>query len=129
MKMWEIDLSVRSNYIDSNGVEWVVNNDYETLTGVNHRVDVMEEYKYNLKELISLNFEPVVDCVDWSKVEVDTPCLVKERESGNWLRRYFAGIWKGKPYFWHFGATSWSIGNEGEMTAWKYCKLADTTNE
>ena len=69
---------------------------------------LMEEYK-----------EPEID---WSKVEVDTPILVREYEHENWVRRYFAKYEGGKVYVWNNGRTSWT---EKFMTPWKYAKLAE----
>ena len=60
--------------------------------------------------------------VDWSKVEVDTPILVREYEHENWVRRYFAKYEGGKVYVWNNGRTSWT---EKFMTPWKYAKLAE----
>lgn len=59
---------------------------------------------------------------DWSKVEVDTPILVREYEHENWVRRYFAKYKGGKVYVWNNGRTSWT---EKFMTPWKYAKLAE----
>ena len=60
--------------------------------------------------------------VDWSKVEVDTPILVREYEHENWVRRYFAKYEGGKVYVWNNGRTSWT---EKFMTPWKFAKLAE----
>ena len=43
---------------------------------------------YNFREW--LNSEYVEPPVDWSKVPVDTPILVRDIESDGWERRYFA---------------------------------------
>ena len=61
--------------------------------------------------------------VDWSKVEVDTPILVRDCECEKWLKRYFAKYKDGVVYAWNGGATSW---NEDYMTGWKYAKLAES---
>ena len=73
----------------------------------------MEEYK-----------EPETD---WSKVEVDTPILVRDNEDTEsatvvWLKRYFAEYKDGLVYAWTNGRTSW---NEDEMYGWNYAKLAE----
>ena len=68
----------------------------------------MEEYK-----------EPQVD---WSKVEVDTPILVRQREDSKWYKRYFAKYENGKIYAWENGRTSWNLDN---MAYWQYAKLAE----
>ena len=73
---------------------------------------LMEEYE-----------EPKGPEVDWSKVEVDTPILVREYEHENWVRRYFAKYEGGKVYVWNNGRTSWT---EKFMTSWKYAKLAES---
>ena len=59
---------------------------------------------------------------DWSKVEADTPILVREYEHENWVRRYFAKYEGGKVYVWNNGRTSWT---EKFMTPWKFAKLAE----
>ena len=66
--------------------------------------------------------------VDWSKVEVDTPILVRNDDYATvaWLRRYFAEYDDGVVYAWNCGCTSWS---ETVMTPWKYAKLAESEEE
>ena len=59
---------------------------------------------------------------DWSKVEVDTPILVRDFEGSDWFRRHFAKYENGTVYAWDGGDTSWSGGVV--MTEWKYAKLA-----
>ena len=64
--------------------------------------------------------------VDWSKVEVDTPILVRDVEWAEWKKRHFAEYKDGVVYAWNGGATSW---NEDCMTGWKYAKLAESEEE
>lgn len=61
--------------------------------------------------------------VDWSKVKVDTPILVKRDEAEKWTRRYFAKNENGKVYAWGGGRTSW---NETAVVDWEYAKLAES---
>ena len=63
---------------------------------------------------------------DWSKVEVDTPILVRysEDEDEEWIKRHFAKYENGKVYAWFDGCTSWST--EGHMVIWNYAKLAES---
>ena len=62
--------------------------------------------------------------VDWSKVEVDTPILVRDFEGSDWFRRHFAKYENGTVYAWDGGDTSWSGGDV--MTPWNYAKLAES---
>lgn len=64
--------------------------------------------------------------VDWSKVEVDTPILVRNNEDKEWVNRYFAKFADGKVYAWVSGATSWTVDDEYDVTFWKYAKLAES---
>ena len=61
--------------------------------------------------------------VDWSKVEVDTPILVKYSEKGMWIRRKFAKFEDGVVYAWHGKETGHS---KSYMTPWNYAKLAES---
>ena len=65
--------------------------------------------------------------IDWSKVKVDTPILVRDHEDTEsttvaWLKRYFAEYKDGLVYTWINGRTSW---NEDCTHSWKYAKLAE----
>ena len=72
------------------------------------------------------NSEYVEPPVDWSKVAVDTPILVKNREEEVWERRYFAKYENGMVYAWGGGATSWSVCMSSNITDWKMAKLAES---
>lgn len=67
--------------------------------------------------------------VDWSKVEVDTPILVKNVEQEHWYKRYFAGYKNGKVSAWVNGATSWTALDEDDDYTWNYAKLAEEEDE
>ena len=73
---------------------------------------IMEEYE-----------EPKVD---WSKVEVDTPILVKNSEDKMWRKRHFAKYKNGNVYAWSDGQTSWTAY---DMMVWKCAKLAEDEKE
>ena len=65
--------------------------------------------------------------VDWSKVEVDTPILVRHSEKAEWIRRYFAKYENGLVYAWSNGLTSWTaFDNDDDVTAWSYAKLEES---
>lgn len=70
------------------------------------------------------NSEYVAPPVDWSKVAVDTPILVRDLEWGEWAKRYFAKYENGLVYAWVNGTTSWSAGDKDYVNDWKYAKLA-----
>lgn len=63
--------------------------------------------------------------VDWSKVAVDTPILVKDHDGEAWEKRYFAFFEDGNVYTWMSGTTSWTTDIAGGATDWKYAKLAE----
>lgn len=63
--------------------------------------------------------------VDWSKVEIDTPILVRRSDDGDWKKRYFAKVENGKVIAWNYGRTSW---NNNGCSAWEQAKLAEKTN-
>lgn len=64
--------------------------------------------------------------VDWSKVKVDTPILVKDILKSEWIKRYFAKYENGRVYAWKEGKTSWSIEDKIGTLCWKYAKLAES---
>ncbi|UVX95913.1 MAG: hypothetical protein [Bacteriophage sp.] len=72
------------------------------------------------------NSEYVEPPVDWSKVAVDTPILVKDVKSGEWNRGYFAMYENGTVFTWYHGATSWSAEGESDIASWKFAKLAES---
>ena len=63
---------------------------------------------------------------DWSKVEVDTPILVRYSEDGEWLRRHFAKYENGIVYAWKDAFTSWT---GDRVTPWELAKLAESEEE
>lgn len=64
--------------------------------------------------------------VDWSKVEVDTPILVRDSEEDRWHRAHFAKYEDGEIYAWVGIGTSWT---SGYTSMWKYAKLAESEQE
>ena len=63
--------------------------------------------------------------VDWSKVAVDTPILVRDGDNEEWNKRYFARYENGTIYVWCDGRTSWSAYDNSDVTDWTYTKLAE----
>lgn len=71
-----------------------------------------------------LNSEYVEPEVDWSKVPVDTPILVRDCKNYPWKKRYFAHYDNGMVCAWDDGKTSWSAGDSTPMP-WDYAKIAE----
>ena len=67
--------------------------------------------------------------VDWSKVKVDTPILVREDEDEEWMARYFAKFENGVVWSFCDGRTSWSARKNNtirkDIISWKYAKFAE----
>lgn len=72
-----------------------------------------------------INVGEYLGIVDWSKVKVDTPVLVKAYEQADWEKRYFAYFKDGRVYAWLCGTTSWSADNDEDVMSWDCAKLAE----
>ena len=59
--------------------------------------------------------------VDWSKVKVDTPILVKSSAGDVWFERHFAKFEDETVYAWDGGRTSFTTE---ECSGWEIAKLA-----
>ena len=67
--------------------------------------------------------------IDWSKVKVDTPILVRDSENTEWLKKYFAKYEDGIVYVWNLGRTSWTAPHDKSVSAWRYAKLIEDEKE
>ena len=65
--------------------------------------------------------------IDWSKVKVDTPILVRDAKYRRWVKRYFAKYKDGIVFAWTGGSTSEDAHNV--RTPWKYAKLAESEEQ
>lgn len=72
-----------------------------------------------------LNAEYAEPPVDWSKVAVDTPILVRDSEEEAWRKRHFAKYEDNTVYAWSGGSTSWSTCRSSDIVNWKMAKLAE----
>ena len=81
-------------------------------------------FAYKFREW--LNSEYIEPPVDWSKVAVDTPILVRGYEEESWKKRHFAKYENGIVYAWSAGSTSWSACMSNDITNWKFAKLAES---
>ena len=93
------------------------------LKSINAKCTDISCVKCHLYRTIWLMKEYEEPQVDWSKVEVDTPILVKNREDDVWREMHFAKYKNGNVYAWSDGQTSWSAY---DMMVWKYAKLAES---
>ena len=119
MASGNIYLTSEKPYIYPNGVFSVA--DCKRVDGINGlKGALFNELKPN--EILNLAEE--LGIVDWYKVPVDTPILVKDFEEQECKKRYFAFFEDETIYAWEKGATSWSVKNEGAIP-WKYAKLAE----
>lgn len=66
-----------------------------------------------------------IGIVDWSKVEVDTPILVKDDCDDKWEKAYFAKYEDEMIYAWDNGRTSFSARNKEDTFIWDRAKLAE----
>ena len=74
----------------------------------------------NFTKWLEEEYEPTVD---WSKVPVDTPILVKdERSSDEWFERHFAYYHDGEVYARKNGRTSYT-SQQDPPSVWQYAKL------
>ena len=84
------------------------------------------DYTCNHKVHEWLNSEYVEPPVDWSKVAVDTPILVRNSREEAWTKRHFAKYENGTVYAWSGGRTSWIVGSKLCIFDWKFAKLAES---
>lgn len=85
-----------------------------------------EECDLNSQKWLVSEYKDLAEDVDWSKVPVDTPVLVKHHETDKWMPRYFAGInGNGNVIAFEDGTTSWSDDGKNFTLSWEYAKLAN----
>ena len=110
MKVWEL----------KEGVEYIAydkhfgKRNYKIVDGEFLYFDDNERWSLSLrkfKELNELDFTEYTPPTDWSKVEVDTKVLVRDRDDEVWTRRHFAKYENGTIYTWNSGRTLFTSGN------------------
>lgn len=127
MKAWEIcnKKNIGKIYIDDKeGVKWKVEQKYKDIFDLyDNENDSISYYGYGISELAEMNFEEIINDIDWSKVPVDTKILVRDRKDGEWKRKYFAKYENEKIYAWADGSTSFTAKYDNDVTSWRYAKL------
>lgn len=63
--------------------------------------------------------------VDWSKIPIDTPILVKDDCDDKWEKAYFAGYEDEMICAWNNGRTSFSARNKDDTFTWDRAKLVE----
>lgn len=64
---------------------------------------------------------------DWTKVEVDTPIIIKLRHENTWSKAHFAKFENGTVYSFAYGRTSHT--SDGRLYCCEWAKLAEVENE
>lgn len=93
--------------------------------GLTKLVNAMAEIMPNIDEGRVLDIAEELGVVDWSKVAVDTPILVKDDYDDEWVKSYFASYKNGEVRAWMGGRTSFSVKNKTDTFGWKYAELAE----
>lgn len=78
-----------------------------------------------IEENQQIDIGEYIGIVDWSKVEVDTPILVKDDCDDKWEKAYFAKYEDEMIYAWDNGRTSFSARNKEDTFIWDRAKLAE----
>ena len=88
--------------------------------------DIEHDCTRGLKEWA--NSEYVEPPVDWSKIPIDTPILVRDSELFAWSKEHFAKYEDETVYTWDYGKTSWST-YDGKMSSYKYAMLPESEDQ
>lgn len=96
--------------------------DRECISQWSDRVDVRSTCFTEKDQLIDI--AEYLGVVDWSKVKVDTPILVKDDCDDKWEKAYFAKYEDEMIYAWSNGRTSFSARNKDDTFIWDRAKLA-----
>ena len=95
----------------------------------NDRVNLIQDLLPDFNEPNYLDIGKYLGIVDWSKIPVDTPILVKQSDGGDWEKRHFAFYKNGKVYSWLNGTTSWATERNDYVFSWRYAKLKGGSDE
>ena len=72
-----------------------------------------------------INVGEYLGVIDWSKVAVDTPILVKDDYDDKWEKAYFAKYEDEMICAWSSGRTSFSVRSKDDTFVWDHAKLAE----
>ena len=116
------DLGYRKAEIE-NDVLFFFNSEREILNYFLPRVKVASTCFEEKNQFIDV--AEYLGIIDWSKVKVDTPILVKDDYDDKWEKAYFAKYEDEMIYAWNNGRTSFSARNKDDTFIWDRAKLAE----
>jgi hypothetical protein len=115
------DLGYRKAEIENGTVFFYKNR--ECISRWSNRVDIRSTCF--TEENQQIDIAEYIGIVDWSKVPVDTPILVKDDCDNKWEKAYFAKYEDEMIYAWNNGRTSFSARNKDDTFIWDRAKLAE----
>lgn len=114
------DLGYRKAEIENGTIFFYKNR--ECISQWSNRVDIRSTCFTEENQQIDIG--EYIGIVDWSKVPVDTPILVKDDYDDKWEKAYFAEYENGMVYAWNNGRTSFSAISKDDTFIWDRAKLA-----
>lgn len=115
------DLGYRKAEIENGTVFFYKNR--ECISQWSNRVDIRSTCF--TEENQQIDIAEYIGIVDWSKMPVDTPILVKDDCDDKWEKAYFAKYEDEMIYAWNNGRTSFSARNKDDTFIWDRAKLAE----
>ena len=115
------DLGYRKAEIENGTVFFYKNR--ECISQWSNRVDIRSTCF--TEENQQIDIAEYIGIVDWNKVSVDTPILVKDDCDDKWEKAYFAKYEDEMIYAWNNGRTSFSARNKDDTFIWDRAKLAE----
>jgi hypothetical protein len=115
------DLGYRRAEIENGTIFFYKNR--ECISQWSNRVDIRSTCF--TEENQQIDIAEYIGIVDWSKVPVDTPILVKDDCDDKWEKAYFAKYEDEMIYAWNNGRTSFSARNKDDTFIWDRAKLAE----
>ena len=88
-----------------------IKNNHTYVDGSFERIDILSDLIPDFNEPNYLDIGKYLGIVDWSKIPVDTPILIKKIEPNIELKRHFAKFENGFVHYYDNGRTSWTGGN------------------
>ena len=103
-----------------------IKNNHTYVDGSFERIDILSDLIPDFNEPNHLDIGKYLGIIDWSKIPVDTPIMVKI--NGQYINRRFAGYQDNRVFFYMDGKTSWTTLLK-DWTNQTCAKLAGGDNE